>query len=164
MLSESLGSQVSGNTWSYTPTPMVYQELQEAAVCEEPREQRDILRDLERQMAAFEADHEAALTEVRKQYVLPVDSSVVKFLREHRTIPQLLVLAAPQLKLHFGAATVFTLRAPIDESGSRTLYAVAMWPGSVGDAKAALDKFDDTWWIANSREALGNLYFTYELV
>jgi hypothetical protein len=164
MLSESLDSQVSGNDWNHAPTPMVYQEFQQVAVRTEPREQRNIFRDLEKQMAAFEAPHGAALTELRKQYVLPIDSSVASFLREHRTIPQLLVLAAPQLKSHFGAATVLVLRAPIDESGARTLYAVAMWPGRVRDAKIALDKFDDDWWIANSRQASGNLYFTYELV
>jgi len=35
---------------------------------------------------------------------------------------------------------------------------LALWLGK------ALDQFDDSWWIANSRQASGNLYFTYELV
>lgn len=164
MLSESLDNQVSGNIWSQSPLPMVYQELQQVAIGPAPAEQRDIFRDFEKQMAAFETQHEAALAELRKQYVLPGDSSVLDYLREHRAIPQLLILATPQLKSHFGTAAVFTLRAPIDESGVRTLYAVAMWPGNVRDAKNALDRFDDAWWIANSRQASGNLYFTYELV
>src|ERR1700685_1601928 len=164
MLSESLESQVSGNNWSHPPAPMVYQEFQQIVVDAERWKQSDVLRDLEREMAVFDAEHEAALNELRRLYVLPAGSSVTGFLRKHRTIPQLLVLAAQQLKWYFGADTVLTLRAPIDESGSRSLYAVAMWPGSVRDAKTALDKFDDAWWIANSRQALGDLYFTYELV
>jgi hypothetical protein len=164
MLSESLDIQVSGNSWNQAPIPMVYQDFQQLAIRAEWREQRELPREVENQMAAFEAQHEAALTELRKQYVFPVDSSVVDFLRQHRTIPQLLVLAAPQLKSHFGTDAVFTLKAPPDESGARTLYAVVMWPGRVRDAKNALDKFDDAWWIMNSRQASGNLYFTYELV
>jgi|SRR5882672_659528 len=164
MLSEFLDNQVSGNNWSQAPPPMVYQDFQQIAAHNEPREQQDMFIDLEKQMVAFEAQHEAALTELRKQYVFPTDSSVVRFLREHRIIPQLLIHAAPQLKSHFGADTVFALRAPIDESGARTLYAIAMWPGRVLDAKGALDRFEDAWWIANSRQASGNLYFTYELV
>jgi hypothetical protein len=164
MLSESLDVQVSGNSWNQASIPMVYQDFQQVAVRVERREQRELFRDLENQMADFEAQHEAAITELRKQYVLPIDSSVVDFLRQQRTIPQLLNLAVPQLKLHFGVDTIFTLRAPIDESGARTLYAVAMWPGKARDAKNAIDKFDDAWWIANSRQASGNLYFTYELV
>jgi hypothetical protein len=56
------------------------------------------------------------------------------------------------------------LRAPIDESGSQTLYVVAMWPGNVRDVRQALARFDDAWWIAHSRQASGHLAFTYELV
>jgi hypothetical protein len=163
MLSESLHIQVSGNNWDQAVIPMAYQQHQHMVIRREPREQHDLFTDLENQ-AAFEAQHEAALAELRKQYVLPADSSVVEFLRQHRALPQLLILAAPQLRVHFSADAVFTLRAPMDESGVRTLYAVAMWPGKARDAKGALDNFDDAWWIANSRQASGNLYFTYELV
>lgn len=164
MLSELLDKQVSGNNWKPAPAPMVYQDLQQIAFRDELRAQRDIIRDLEEQMERFEAEHEAALVELRRQYVFPADRSVEKFLHEHRTIPQLLILAAPQLKRHFGADTVFTLMAPIDESGTRTLYGVVMWPGPAQDVRNALERFDDGWWIGNSRQASGNLYFTYELV
>jgi hypothetical protein len=164
MLSELLDDQVSGNTWKPSPRSAVYQDFQQVAIPAEPRVEREVLRDFERQMARFEAQHEADLAELRKQYVFPTDSSVVTFLRRHRTLPQLLRLAAPRLKAHFGADAVLTLRAPVDESGSRTLYAVTMWPGRARDARIALDQFDDAWWIANSRQASGNLYFTYELV
>ncbi|MEX2260387.1 MAG: hypothetical protein WD696_00470 [Bryobacteraceae bacterium] len=115
-------------------------------------------------MAEFAAQHEAVLNEVRKHYVLPADASVMTFLTEHRTIPQILLGAAPHLKPCFGADAVFSLRAPIDEAGSRTLYAVAMWPGKSQDVRDALAKFDNDWWMVRAGQAAGYLTFTYELV
>jgi hypothetical protein len=119
---------------------------------------------LERQMVEFAAQHEAALNEVRKYYAFPADSSVRDFLTEHRTIPYILLEAAPQLKAHFGASAIFSLRTPTDDVGSRTLYAVVTWPGKSRDVRQALDRFDDSWWIAHSRQASGYLTFTYELM
>jgi hypothetical protein len=115
-------------------------------------------------MAEFAAQHEAILSEVRKNYVLPADSSVLNFLTEHRTIPEILLGAAQQLKACFGSDAVFNLRAPIDESGSRILYAVAMWQGKSQDVRDALAKFDRDWWMARAGQAAGYLAFTYELV
>jgi hypothetical protein len=101
---------------------------------------------------------------VRKHYVLPSDSSVVRFLSEHQTLPPLLLEAVPHLRSCFGAQAVFSLRAPIDDSGSQALYAVAIWPGSVRSVREALEHFDETWWIQNSQTASVHLTFTYELV
>ncbi|HME08151.1 MAG TPA: hypothetical protein VKG25_13940 [Bryobacteraceae bacterium] len=115
-------------------------------------------------MRGFQAEHNSALKELRRKFILPPDPSVVTFLTEHRTLPQILLEAADHLRAYFGADTIFNLRAPIDESGSRTLYAVVMWPGTVSAVKAALARFDDEWWIAHSRQASGYLTFTYELV
>ena len=115
-------------------------------------------------MAESAAQHEAVVNDVRKHYVLPADASVRDFLTEHRAIPQILLEAAPQLKAHFGGNAIFNLRAPIDEAGSRTLYAVAMWPGELRDVRDALAKFDNDWWMARAGQAAGYLTFTYELV
>jgi hypothetical protein len=125
-----------------------------AAICEE---------NLEKQILDF-TKQEALLKEVRQHYVLPADSSVLYFLTAHRNIPQILLGAVSHLKACFGLNAVFNLRAPIDDSGIRTLYAVAMWPGKLNDVRTALEKFDDQWWIANSPQAAGYLVFTYELV
>jgi hypothetical protein len=76
----------------------------------------------------------------------------------------LLIEAIPHLRQHFGNGTVFSLRATVDEYGGQALYAVAMWPGNVQDARNSLEHFDEQWWIANSRQAAGDLTFTYELV
>lgn len=130
----------------------------------EPRQSTAIFEGLEKQMAEFAAEHVAGLNDLRKHFVLPADLSVLNFLSGHRIIPQMLLQAAPHLRNYFGARAVFNLRAPIDESGSQTLYAVVMWPGNVRDVRQALARFDDAWWIANSRRASGYLAFTYELV
>jgi hypothetical protein len=114
-------------------------------------------------MAAFLAEHENNLRELRRHFVLPPDSSVATFLTEHRSIPQILLEARNHLSASFGPETVFVLRTAIDEAGPPTLYAVAMWPGTLHDVRDALAKFDD-WWIPHSRQASEYLNFTYELV
>jgi hypothetical protein len=115
-------------------------------------------------MEEYASQYQAVLEELRKYYVLRTDSSIRDFLNSHRTIPQILLEAAPQLRAFFGANAVFTLRASIDEAGSRTLYAVVMWPGATQDARNVLATFDNQWWIARAGQASGHLTFTYELV
>jgi hypothetical protein len=156
--------QSSGIHWPERAPGLLYQPFQAAPRWSEPHQNASILEGLERQMAEFSAQHDADLREVGQRYVLPPDSSVITFLTKHRTLPPILLEAVPHLEACFGAHAVFTLRAPIDDSGSQTLYAVAIWPGNLREVREALEKFDDTWWIHHSREASGYLTFTYELV
>jgi hypothetical protein len=130
----------------------------------QPSQALAAFKSLEQQMAQLVSEQETILNEVRKRYVLLPYSPEVTFLIEHRTLPQLLLAAESPLRQAFGSDTIFFLRAPIDESGARTLYAVAVWPGAVADARTALQQFDDTWWLAHARPAAGRLTFTYELV
>jgi len=123
-----------------------------------------MLNDLEEQMAEFEAAHRKIVHEILKWYVLVCHTSVIAFLDGHRTIPQLLIQAAPRLREYFGESTVFSLRVVVDEYGWQMLYAEVIWPGKVGDLVTALDRFEDEWWIPNSSAAYGSLTFTYELV
>src|SRR5271170_3481559 len=90
--------QVSGNQWPQYDSAMLHQAGRMASVLPEVPQSSAILAGLEKQMGDFAAEHEAALLEVRKNYVLPPDSSVATFLTEHRTIPSLLLEAAPQLR------------------------------------------------------------------
>jgi hypothetical protein len=164
--------QVSGNDWTAPPPEMLYQLVQDLAPIHPPNPQprideqyaQRIQEQIERQMAQFEADHEAAVTELHRSYVFLNDHAIRSFFKSHRTAPQLLLEAAPHLRQNFGAGAVFKLRAMIDEYGAQTLYAVAVWPGDVRDVRIALEQFDEQWWIANSRHASGDLTFTYELV
>jgi len=154
--------QSSGIHWPDRSLAEAYQPVQPAPRQPEPRCGPAIVEP--RQMVEFAAQNEGFLDELRKHYVFPADSSVRDFLTVHRTVPQILLEAAPQLIRCFGATAVFTLRAPIDEGGSRTLYAVAMWPGALRDVRDALERFDREWWIARAGRAAGYLEFTYELV
>ncbi|MGA2425167.1 MAG: hypothetical protein ABSG07_14285 [Terriglobales bacterium] len=165
-------SQVSGNDWTTPPSEMLYQLVQYVVPTHVPEPQpwldrqyaQRIQEQIEQQMARFEADHEAAVAELQRCYVFLNDQAIRGFFKSHRTAPQLLLEAVPHLRQDFGAGTVFDLRAMTDEYGAQTLYAVAMWPGSVRDVRIALDHFDEQWWIANSHQASGDLTFTYELV
>jgi hypothetical protein len=161
---ELLNNQMSGNDWGQPVQAMLHELIQNEVELPPRCQHYSVFKDLENEMALFEAEHQAIISAVRKYYVVPTDSSVTTFFDSHRTLPELLLLAIPFLKQYFGDDTVFSLRAPIDESGSQTLYSVAMWPGKMQDARVALERFDDNWWIANSRQASGYLTFTYELV
>ena len=156
--------QISSNNWAVPAHQMLHEYAQSQEAAPLIYRQVSFLLDIESQMAEADAEHFARLGEVKKLYIFPRGLSTGQFLSEHRTIPQLLLTAAPFLKDCFGENTLLTLRTRSDESGWETLYAVAMWPGSAKDAHTALDKFDDLWWVENSRESAGRLTFTYELV
>ena len=104
-------------------------------------------------MAILEAQKGALLQELGKRFSMPPDSSVTTYLADHQMLSQMLLDAMPPLKECFGTDAVFALRAPLDESGSRTLYAVAMWPGSLQEVRAALSRFEDSWWLTHSEQA-----------
>lgn len=156
--------QGSGIVWPDRNVGLLNQRFQSGSGWPTRQQLASVVAGLETQIAGFSAQHDVLLDEVRRRYVLPTDSSVITFLNEHRELPTILLEAAPHLAECFGPQAVFTLRAPTDDSGSQTLYSIAIWPGSLGEVRKALEKFDDTWWIRNSQEASGRLTFTYELV
>ena len=155
--------QTSGIQWREPAAPFLYQPFQERPLGEHPEQPPAGFELLERQMAEFAAEHKAKLDDVRRHYTLPSDSSVEEFIAAHRAVPQILLAAVPHLKACFGGETIFDLRAPLDESGSRTLYAVAVWPGPSEGARRGLARFDESWWMERASQAGGCLTFTYEL-
>jgi hypothetical protein len=162
MTNANLAAQDSGNCWTPPPYEFVYRSVQEYT--DRPRRPRSAGRvcGLENESAtSFESS--SLLEDIRKNFVMPSDFSVETFLTEHRSLPQTLIEGATHLKECFGPDTIFRLLVTADEAGSRTLYAVVIWPGDVRDARAALAKFDD-WWLAGSQPGMGYLTFTYELV
>jgi hypothetical protein len=122
------------------------------------------LSDLEQQMASYQAQYETALEQVRQSFVLPTDPTVINFLNEHRTIPQILLASVQPLKTMFGHDKVLALRTSSDDVGSQTLYAVVRWPGPSSEVRSALDRFDQEWWLKEAGQAAGRLVFTYELI
>jgi hypothetical protein len=155
--------QTSGNEWGSPPSARVYYRAQSVPEEQKQRMQLAEFADLEAQMNHFEEQHEKLIAEIRREYVIPSDASVLDFLRRHRQIAQVLVEALPHLRRFF-ANTVFSLRTKADESGWQMLYVSAIWPEEPGAALAALDRFDDAWWIANSYPSGNSITFTYKLV
>lgn len=158
-----LEAQISGSQWRDRLAVQAFPVKQAS-----PRPQAGhpgaLFESLEQQMVEYRGRQEAIQEELRRHYVLPADRSVQDFLSQHQSIPALLLEAVPHLKRHFGANAIFSLSAPIDEAGTRTLHAVAIWPGGANDAREALSGFDNDWWMAHARQASGDLTFTYELV
>ena len=154
--------QTMEHDWRLTE-PMLHQMLHKESPSHAESKRGTSLREEHEENIRAAVAHDAVLRRIRELFVMSADLPE-GFLFAHRAIPRLLLEGASHLRACFGSETVFTLRAPIDDSGSRTLYAVVMWPGSVREVRMALEHFDETWWIANSRQSSGYLTFTYELV
>ena len=154
-----MSSQDSGISWPPPLYPVIQECLHPYRRPAEPQTERQ-----EHKSKFSGVPAKTAIDEVRRHYVLPVDSSVLSFLTDHPAIVQILLAATPRLKQYFGTSTIFSLRTPVDESGVRTLYAVVIWAGEIRDVRNALARFDDEWWLAHSRQAPEYLVFTYELV
>jgi hypothetical protein len=121
------------------------------------------LADLRSQITRSEEEKTEFAGKLGNLYVIHDEPSVLNYLRTHRRIPQLLVEAIAQLRLYFGNPPI-SLSTKTDENGWEMLYAAVQWSGAPKRALAALDRFDDAWWLANSDPASTDLTFTYELV
>lgn len=166
-MNASQDTQTSGNKWTGIPADLLNQVARGLLTDQWTGSERNQLwfDASDREMARHRAEHIGAMADVRRNYVLPLrETSVVRFLDDHRSISQLLLEAISHLKECFGANAIFSLRTVADEAGSRTLYVVVLWSGSVGIVREGLSRFDDAWWLAHSRNAAGHLVFTYELV
>lgn len=156
--------QTPANIWD-TTAPANALHLEQPQISQFQQFRQDAtFADLQDRFTQLKADNLNFILEVRKNFTFPESPSVIDFLKTHRTVPSLLMESVSHLKRHFGPNSLLSLRAPIDESGSPTLYAVIMWPGRSQDARDALERFDESWWLPISKQASGNLYFTYELV
>jgi hypothetical protein len=169
----SPGASPLGHLWSSSSTSSLF-STEAIAVTEQtkgahptlpsPKEGSSSIEYIEDQMTAFVAEHNARVQDLRRFFQMPTDSSVTAFLDQHRSLPQLLMEATAHLMNCFGSSTIFALHAEIDESGSRTLYATAVWSGRLQDVRRALDRFDKDWWMSHAGQGGGYLTFTYELV
>lgn len=124
---------------------------------------RRLLHQYQQIVAEFAATRERELNLVRRDYILEDSQSVEDRLESHPALADLLLEAAPLLKEYFGADAQIALRVRIDESGAQTLQSIVRWKGSLRDATAALERFDESWWLENCHRAFGNIVFDYEL-
>jgi hypothetical protein len=81
---------------------------------------------------------------------------------EQRELPKLLLEAVRPLRTSFGEK-LLQLQANSD-GDDIFLKSTILWPGDAASARAALDNFDQSWWLDNCTRAHGHLIFDYELV
>jgi hypothetical protein len=123
-----------------------------------------VLTDLERQMAQFSAEEEEDFKRLRREYVLVNGPSVESFLRRHRSLLEVLLDAVAQIKACFGAESVLQLRLGSEDGDApNVVCGFVQWTKSLEAARAALDEFDESWWMNNVRRASGRVVFDYEL-
>jgi hypothetical protein len=115
---------------------------------------------LDRDAIAFESETNRMLS----PYFLAQPDQIVAYVREHSALPALLHEAAPKLKESFGSDTILKLELGTDGDEGSVLRLLAMWPGSLASANAALKNFDESFWIANCDRASGGLVIDRELV
>jgi len=110
-----------------------------------------------------EIGQESVLSAVEQAYVLDDRSDIPAFIRRNRLL-ELLLEAREPLTSAFGEATVKKLTLVEDDEGFITLFCLVLAPGSLDEAKGALNLFDERWWLAHSQQADGKLNFDFELI
>src|ERR1700722_15948949 len=103
----------------------------------------------------------ADISSIKAEYVLRNEPAIVDFFSTHRTVSPFLSRAFPELKRAFGENVVFNLEVLPDYNDLSTLYAKAIWRGPAEEANAALEDFDQRWWLNQSPQSA--VTFTYEL-
>jgi hypothetical protein len=103
------------------------------------------------------------ISDLKRSFGFPANESVAIFLAHHRSIPPILLAAVPRLKEYFGQDNIFNLEVSMDDDHSQTLYAVAIWHGTVQTAAQALDAFAENWWLDRMASTTADLVFTYQL-
>jgi hypothetical protein len=123
-----------------------------------------ILNDLENQMARFSAVEIEDLKKLRQEYVLVDGSSIETFIRSHRSLLEVLLDAVVQMRSCFGRDCILHLRMGSEDGDApNVVCGFVRWTKDLESARAALDAFDESWWINNVRRGSGRVVFDYEL-
>ena len=105
----------------------------------------------------------STLGTLEQAYVLEDRSGTPAFIKRHGLLDLLLVAREP-LSSAFGEGAVKKLTLVEYDEGFVTLFCFVMVPGDLDQARRALNSFDESWWLAHSHEAGGNLNFDFELI
>ena len=159
-----LDEQTSGNQWDFRSRTMLHESLHpDFSPTPNAKVQLFVIDDWEQQMAAHDGDFAATLKTLQQFFIFTNPEDVENFLRSHRSLVPILLDAAPHFRQSFAQAPL-ALDIMNDEGAPRTIYALALWRGNRADAKAALNTFDDQFWLDNLRKAAGRIVFDYELL
>jgi len=143
--------------WSHTKQFAIYLHAPEKSPHFLGSNERD--QELDRMME----ERETAIKRLRTLYVFDDPSTVINFLRLHRTVSSLLAEAVPFLRRCFDVHSILRLRVVPDENSFGTIYGLVEWKSTVESARKALRTFDEDWWIAASSKASGKVMFDYQL-
>ena len=110
-----------------------------------------------------EPREEQTLKALEQAYVLEDRSSVSAFIQRNRLLEFLLEAREP-LAAAFGQETVKKLTVVEDDEGRVALLCLILVSGNLGEARRALDSFDENWWLARSGKHGGKLNFDFDLV
>lgn len=163
MNAQLLEVQPARDLWK-RPSRVMLHEQHQGGFASVPAVQKSIFDDLERQMAAQQKEFEASMTMLRKLFIFRSGQSVASFLGTHRALIPILLEATTHLAHFFGADVPLALEILSDDESPNSINALALFHGSSTDAHAALDSFDQVWWMANMRRASGRIVFDYDLV
>ena len=114
--------------------------------------------------AAVQLAPDPVLDRLRQCYVFEDSAKLQSALLERPSLLPILLEAVTHLRDSFGASAPLHLQMPHDEDLSITIYAVVLWKDSLQTARAALQQFDDAWWVDSSKRASGRIVFDYQLV
>jgi hypothetical protein len=156
--------QKSWIEWGPVPAIMEHDYSQRTAAVVLKRTCRESVHQYHQEKPESTPVSERELNDVRARYVFSEPAEVELFLKDHRTIPGLLLEAAAYLRNCFGPIVPLRLTVSLEEDGSRTLQALAVWNGPLNEAKNALARFDMDWWLDNCRRSSGRTIFDYELI
>ena len=104
---------------------------------------------------------QSALCQLKSRYIFRNEETVELFLSTYPSAISILLRAAPEIDKSFGRDAIVNLEEVSDDDDAATLYAIVIWRGSPESAEAALEDFDDRWWLNQTPQP--GLTFTYEL-
>ena len=163
MSSQLAFHQTSGDNWEKPVSAMLHESFQ-SRLTSRSTSQVPIFENLERQMAEQEADFETSLECLRKNFIFHQPQTVRPFLNSHRFLMPVLLESIPHLLECFGPNAFLALEVVLDEGLPTEIYALVLWHGDRSIARAALKKFDESWWRSNLRKSGGRIVFDYELL
>ena len=100
---------------------------------------------------------------LNRQYVMHKAATIRTFVSEHR-LRSTLLEARKHLDAEFGQDSIKKLEIIRDDEGSETLFCSVVVRDNLRQAKVALRRFDDRWWLERIGKVAGKLNFDIELV
>jgi hypothetical protein len=158
--------QTSGNDWGPPSSSQVYFQQQaglDRKQAATPVQVSDFAA-FEAQMTEHTEEFRRILKDLQRQFIVNDPQSVEAFLKSHRASASTLIESVPYLAESFGPNTPLALEIMAEDGPPTTIYALAIWRDDRIEARSALQRFDETWWLKNLKKAGGRIVFDYELV